>query len=231
MGNYERVLGEKLSVLMLDYFSSVTRVELCRSPNPSEMLETISGEIRNSFERATHCFLEFKIAFERLSEQDLSNAGVLTKGSGGTEPVVNKTAPEGKSFDVTLINCLPIIDPVYGKPVSELEPGDMVEVKMHGGVGAGDMIQKFLTSTNQDAIFPVERVDRNDVTEKTYVFLNINEEIKGIITVTKDIRLRVLDVKSKKKTSITINLDNIVLFAVFGAAAVIIALVVRFLLF
>jgi len=230
MGTYEKSLGEKLSVLMLDSFSPGIRVKLCQSDDPSEQLEAISGEIRNSFERATHCFLEFKMSLERMSKQELTSAGVLTKEKAPAEPGADKTEPKEKSFIGTFINCLPMIDPVHGKPVSELMPNDMVEVKIQGGVGAGDLIHKYLTSTNQDAIFPVEKVERTD-TDKTYIFLKINEEVKGIVTVTKDIRLRVLHMRNRKKTSVTINLDNVIFFGILSAAIVVIALVVKFLLF
>ena len=230
MGTYEKSLGDKLSILMLETFSSGVRVELCRNDNPSEQLQIISGEIRNGFERATHCFLEFKIAFERMTKQELTSAGVLTKGSGPAEPEIGKVKSDEKSFAGTLINCLPVIDPVYGKPVSELNPDDMVEVKLQGGVGAGDMIYKYLASTNQEAIFPVESVEKSD-SDKTYIFLKINEELKGLITVTKDLRLRVLDVNGPKKTSLTINIDNVIFFGILGVVVVVIALVVKFLLF
>ena len=74
MGAYEKVLGEKLSVLLVETFSSAARVELCRSDKVQEKLQDICGEIRNCFERTTHCFLEFKIGFERMSAQELANA-------------------------------------------------------------------------------------------------------------------------------------------------------------
>ena len=230
MGNYEKSLGEKLSVLMLDSFSPGVRVKLCQSVDPSEQLETISSEIRNAFERATHCFLDFKMSFECMTKQELTSAGVLTKENVPAEPRAGKTEVNERSFAGTFINCLPVIDPVHGTPVSELAPDDMVEVKIQGGVGAAELIHKYLASTNQDAVFPVERVERTD-TDKTYIFLKINEEAKGIVTVTKDIRLRVLRRGYRKKKSITINLDNVIFIGILIAAIAVIALVVRFLLF
>ena len=228
MGSYEKVLGDKLSVMLIEAFTTAARIQLCRSGDHSNLLHEVSEEIRNGFERATHCFLEFTMAFERMSAQDLAQAGVLAKESGLAEP--ETTIPEEKSFVGTLVNCLPIIDPVYGKPVSELEPGDMLKVKIQGGIGAGDMLQRFLESTNQEAIFPIESVERTTV-EKTYIFLNINAELKGLVTVTKDLRLRVMDVKGEKRTSININMDNVILFGVIAASFVVIAYVIRFLLF
>ena len=230
MGVYEKPLGDKLSALMLETFAANVRIELCRSIAPLEQLRVISDEICRQFERTTHCFLELKMAFERMSAQELANAGVLTKEAGEAVAEAERTKADEKSFAGTFINCLPVIDPVHGKPVSLIEPEDMIEVKMQGGVGAGDMIRKFLTSTNQDAIFPVERVDKSNP-DKAYIFLNINEEIKGIITATKDIRLRVLNMNNTKKTSITINVDNLILLGVLVVAIAAIAFAIRFLLF
>jgi len=229
MGNYEKSLGDKLSVLMLESFPSTARIELCRSADPLEYLSIISGEIRSSFERTTHCFLEFKMSFECMSKQELTSAGVLTKESGPAEPEAHKTESEKKTLTGALLNCQPVIDPVNGKPVSELKPGDMVEVKIQGGVGAGELIHKYLASTNQDAIFPVDSVEKSD-SEKIYIFLSINEEIKGIITVTKDLRLRVLQKNNIKTTPVTINLDNVIFVGILASAVIVIALVIRFLL-
>ena len=231
MGTYEKSLGEKLSVSMIETFSSAARIELCRSENPSERLHVVSEEIRNVFERATHCFLEFQMAFERMTAQDLESAGLLGERVVGKAGTGAKNQEDEKSFAGTIINCLPAIDPVHGVPVSELKPDDMVEVKLQGGVGAAELIHKFLSSTNQEAIFPVESIETRD--EKTFVFLKINEELKGIVTVTKDLRLRVLSSvkKSHKNFSISINLDNVVFFGVLLTAFVIIAFVVKILLF
>jgi len=230
MGTYEKFLGDKLSTLLLDTLSSEARMALCQSGSQPELLKSVSDEIRNRFERATHCFLEFKISFERLSAQDLINAGVLVNDSASAESEAAKTQTAEKPITQTLINCAPIIDPVHGKPVSELEPGDLVEVKIQGGVGAGEMIHKFLTSTNQDAIFPVDRIEKASA-EKTYIFLKINEELQGLITSTKDIRLRVLNIEREKRTSISINMDNVILFGVLFVAFVVIMFVIRYLLF
>jgi len=229
MGVYEKSLGDKLSVLMLESFSSAARVDLCRSTDIPDKLLAISNEIRSVFERTTHCFLEFRMAFECMSKQELANAGVLTKESSTLEPEADKTEPNKKALSGALLNCQPIIDPVHGKPVSELKPGDMVEVKIQGGVGAGELFHKYLASTNQEAIFPVESLEKGDA-DKIYIFLNINEEIMGVITVNKDLRLRVLQTKSAKKTSISVNMDNVIFFGILASAAVVIALVVKFLL-
>jgi hypothetical protein len=233
MGNYEKSLGEKLSASLLETFKPAMRIDLCQTDDPSNLLHDVSEEIRNGFERATHCFLDFKMELERMSARELADAGVVTKDRAPAEPETDKTKAEEKALSGALINCVPVIDPVNGKPVSELKPGDMIEVKIQGGVGAGDMIHKYLSSTNQDAVFPIEKIEKGEknASEKTYIFLDINEELKGLITVTKDIRLRVFKIGAQNKTSITINFDNVIFFGVLAVAVLVIAIVVKTLLF
>ena len=231
MGVYEKNMGEKMAVSLMEVFSPSVRVKLCQSGGEDEQMEAITLELRDAFERTTHYFLDMKLMFEPLTPEDLTKAGVPF-ASGGTDALKkgsSDTDDEEKSFAGTLITCLPVIDPVYGKPVSELAPGDLLEVKLQGGIGASDLIQKFLNTTRQEAVFPVHSIEKKD-DEKTYVLLEVNEEVKGLITVTKDLRLRVLNMPSKKPT-VSINLDNLVLFGTFVLAFIIIALVVNYLLF
>jgi hypothetical protein len=229
MGIYEKNLGDKLINIMLETFSTSARMALSRDPDPASRLASLSEEVRNNFERVAHYFLEFEMAFEPLSRQDLTTAGVLPQGEESPSDA-SKSPEEEKSFAGTLITCLPVIDPAHGAPVSELVPGDVLEVKMQGGVGAGDMIQKYLTATNQDAAFPVLSVNKkND--EKTYIFLDINDEVQGLITVTKDLRLRRLERGTSSHKTMTVNLDNLIFFGTLAVAAIAILLVIRFLIF
>ena len=225
MGTYEKAMGDKLSGALLEIFSSSVRMELGREEDASDCLSRIVVDLRGSFERTTRYFLEFRTAFERLTRQDLVDAGLLPGESTREQSPSEPKVMEEKSFSGTLITCMPVIDPVHGVPVSELRPDDRVEVKLQGGVGAGDLIYKYLSSTSQDAIFPVESIERKD-DEKTYVFLKISDEVKGLITVTKDLRLRVLRSRPLGAT-ISINMDNLIFAGVLLVAAVVIALVVR----
>ncbi|MDR2179580.1 MAG: hypothetical protein LBP21_04685 [Synergistaceae bacterium] len=232
MGVYEKSMGDKLITSMLEIFTPSLRVELSRQDNVSARLSSLSTDIRNSFERTTHCFLELKLAFESLSRQDMVNAGVLAK-EGEEEvkkPETNVPGSGEKSFAGTLIMCLPVIDPTRGTPVSELKPGDVLEVKIQGGIGAGELIQQYLNSMNQDAAFPILAIEKKD-DDKTHVLLEINEEVKGMITVTKDLRLRTLRREPARKMTMTINLDNVIFFGTLAVAVVVILFVIKFLFF
>ncbi|MDR3265574.1 MAG: hypothetical protein LBT15_06160 [Synergistaceae bacterium] len=231
MGPYEKSLGDKLNTQLPEVFSVSARMDLLQHPEDSSRLAVVEEDIRKSFERATHYFLEFHLVLERLSRQNLVDAGVLQPGED--KPASESSTSnedEKKSFEGTLINCLPVIDPVRGCPVSELQPGDMVEVKIQGGVGASGLIEQYLASTKQDAVFPVQSVEQKS-DDKVYVFLSINEEIRGLITLTKDLRLRTLRMDRDKKRTLNINMDNLIFFGTFFVATIVILLVIRFLFF
>jgi hypothetical protein len=233
MGAYEKSLVEKLSSVTFDILSTSVRAELLQSSNVSEELENLSGELRNAFERATHYFLEIELRFERLSYHDLLESGVVSTNEEKEKETDASSDPQAegeKSFPGTLVTCLPVIDPVRGKPVSELVPGDLVNVKIQGGVGAAELIQKYLISTSQEAVFPVETVEKKD-DDKTYVLLNISEEIHGLIVVTKDLRLSVVQRASIKRRVISFNADNIIFFGTLTIATIVILIAVRLLFF
>jgi hypothetical protein len=232
MGAYEISLVDKLGGMALEILTPAVRAELLQSADISEKIESLTEELRNAFERATHYFLEIKLRLEILSYQDLIDAGVqATKeekaAAGASSPFRSE---EEKSFTGTLITCLPIIDPVRGKPVSELVPGDLLNVKIQGGVGAGEMIQKYLVSMNQEAVFPVETIEMKS-DDKTYVLLNISDEIHGLITVTKDLRLSVVQRASARRRVISFNADNVIFFGTLAIAVIVVLLAVKILLF
>ncbi|MDR1730997.1 MAG: hypothetical protein LBR61_02780 [Synergistaceae bacterium] len=234
MGPYEKSVGDKLSALLTETFSLSSRLELMQHPEDPSKLPMITEAIRKNFERATYYFLEFDTVLERLPRENLVAAGVLTaEGSEAAKTAADAAGQEEKSFEGTLINCMPIIDPAKGCPVSELKPGDLVEVKIQGGIGASGLIEQYLSSTNQDAVFPVESVEKK-AKDKTYVFLTINEEIRGVITVTKDLRLRTIHMQNKKPfpfPPFPINTDNLVFFGTLFVAVLIIIVVIRMLFF
>ncbi len=230
MGPYEKPLGDKMIALLLEVFTAFVRTEIFSDIEEPPFLTAPLAELRRNYERMTHYFLEFEAKMERLSRRKLIEAGVLEENiEDNAKGYAFQTEDEKKSFAGTLVTCLPIIDPVRGTPVTELRPGDLIEVKIQGGVGASGLIRQYLMSTSQEAIFPVETVEMK-APDKIYVFLNINEEIRGLLTLTKDLRLRTLRTAPRRK-AITVNMDNVVFFGTLVVAVVVILLVVRHLFF
>lgn len=231
MGAYEKAMGDKMTALLRDVFPAAVRKELFRETRESALPAALLAELRRSYERLTYYFLEFETELERLSRRELIAAGVLVEEKPEDEKNdVPQGGGEEKSFAGTLITCLPVIDPVKGTPVSELRPGDLVEAKIQGGIGASGLIRQYLTSTSQDAVFPVETVEKK-ADDKIYVLLAINEEVRGLITLTKDLRLRTLHRAPLKRKGLTVNRDSAIFFGTLVVAIAVIAAVVRFLLF
>lgn len=218
IGPYDRVWGDKLAPLPLDLLPTSDRVELYQAgqQDVSRLLSNISGTIRKGYERVTHYFLDVSCDIERLSEEELVEAGILEPSSGTEDPTDAAASEEpGKSFAGVLVQCLPLVDPVHGKAASELEPGDVLEVQIQNTVGAGGLVQQFLKATQRSPIFPVDSVEKRD--DKTYIYLTINEEMRGLLTLTKDLRLKTpyAAVEEKRQAG---SFDNLIFFLLLGLA-------------
>jgi hypothetical protein len=234
MGSYEKSLGEKLSAVTFDVLAPSVRAELLQSANASQQLDDLVKKLCNAFERATHYFMEINLRLERLSRRDLTDAGLVPAEENGEAEAASSAGPQTEEekppFPGTLLTCLPVIDPVRGKPISELVPGDLVNVKIQGGVGEGELIQEYLSTMSQDAVFPVEAISKGD-DDKTQVLLNISDELHGLISVTKDLRVSVVHRASIKKRIISFNADNVIFFGTLAIAFIVILLAVRILFF
>ena len=234
LGPYDKIWGDKVAAILPDLFTEADRQELFAEGSLSmrRTLVRVENDIRKGFERATHCFFDVSSDIELLTRKDLEKAGLLEPlETDGTE-AEEETKDEGeetKTFEGTLIQCLPIIDPVWGRAVSDLTPGDLLEVTIQKDAGgASGLVQKFLESTNQTPIFPVEEVDHRE--DKTYVYLRISPEIMGLLTLTKDLLLRTKQTSLDKEQRRTA-LDDLVFFAMLGVALVGLLLAIRYLFF
>ena len=79
------------------------------------------------------------------------------------------------------------------------------------------MVQQFLKATQRSPIFPVDSVEKRD--DKTYIYLTINEEMRGLLTLTKDLRLRTLLTATDRRKRIGF-FDNLIFFLFLGLVLV-----------
>ena len=220
IGPYDKVWGDKLTPLLEELLPTADRIKLyqekAQSQTPARVLTQIKGAVRKGYERVTHYFLDVSCDAEIVSRDELVEAGLL-EASPGTEAPSEAEAEggESKSFSGLLVQCLPIIDPIHGKAVTELVPGDILEVQIQNSIGAGGLVQQFLQATKQSPVFPVDSIERRD--EKTYVYLTINEEMHGLLTLTKDLRLKTqyTVVNKQKQTGL---IDNLIFFLLLSVA-------------
>ena len=230
LGPYDKAWGDKLTPLLSELLPASDRIELYETgpDDKARVLSRITGTLRKGCERVTHYFLDTSCDFEALNREELVEVGILKDDSNSDEkaPSDPDFGEDGKSFSGLLIQCLPLVDPVHGKAVSDLVPGDILEVQIQSSVGAGGLVQQYLRATKQSPSFPVESVEKHD--EKTYVYLAINEEMRGLLTLTKNLRLKT------KRTALTgqgepLVLDNLVFFLSLGLALAGFILAIRYL--
>ena len=230
MGIYEKTMGDKLQPSLLEILPAHLRIELSENAGSPGYMFPLATEMRKHFERTTHYFLEVKLSFEHLSRDEMVQAGIISKDDGEADVPGDAAKNDAQPVTDTLLTCLPVIDPVRGTAVSDLNPGDVLEVRIQGGIGESEFIAPYLYPPDQNAAFPILNIEKKD-DERTYVLLSVNENVKGLITVSKDLRLRTLQRRTSRGTTIIINMDNIILWGTFGLAMVVTLLVFRFLFF
>jgi len=216
IGPYDKLLGDKLAPLIPELLPTADRIELYKAEpqNATQILSRISETIRKGYERVSHFLLDVSCEIERPSRDELIEAGLLEnpedKGDSSEETAAEE---EPRSFSGLLIQCLPLIDPIHGKALMDLAPGDVLEVQIQSTVGAGGLVQQFLQATKQPTAFPIESIDLQG--EKAYVYLTINEEMRGLLTLTQDLRLRTLLTATDRRRQIGF-FDNLIFFLFLG---------------
>ena len=218
MGPYDKTWGDKLAPLIPELLPTADRRELYEADpqEAAQILSRISEAIRKGYERVSHCLLDVSCDIERPSRDELIEAGLLEAPEEKGESSGEIAAEEGpRSFSGILVQCLPLIDPIHGKVLADLVPGDILEVQIQSNVGAGGLVQQFLQATKQSPAFPIESIDRKG--GKTYVYLPINEEMRGLLTLNKDLRLRTLLTTTARRRRIGF-FDNMIFFLFVGLA-------------
>jgi hypothetical protein len=227
LGPFDKVWGDKLDALLPELVKEEDRLALfAEASNPvKQTLLSLEGQICKGFERATHTFLNVDCDVELLTRSELEKAGLLSPQAGSKTD--GQDGDKEKSFEGTVIPCLPRVDPVRGKPSSIVAPGDLLEVGLDGDVGASGLIQKHLEATHQAPVFPVEEVDRRE--DKTYIYLRISDEVRGLLTLTKNLRLKTR--QSMDETVKHKGLEDLTFFLMIGVALVGLLFAIRYLFF
>lgn len=241
MGPLDKVWGDKLQLLLRELLPVDDRRKLFENYTRPR-LRQIESQIRRGFEQVTQCVFSAATDAEPVSRYELERAKVLrplnptpqekeqaeaeAKEKEREEKEKERAFLNGSQFEGTVIKCSPIVDPVKGKASSEIVPGDIIEVGIEGE-GTSALIRKFLEENNQQPLFPVDEIEKRD--GKTYIYVKISDEIKGLLTLNKDLMLRV------KEQPVPIGqvmglaaLEDILFFGVLGAALVGLIFVIRY---
>ena len=171
-----------------------------------------------------------------LTRSDLERAQILEKPAPPEEKKEEESGEDGtseekdkdKSFEGIVVPCLAVVDPVWGKPASQIAPGDILEVKIEGDTGPSGLVQKYLESTGQKPTFPVESIERRE--DKTFIVLRISDEIEGHMTLTKDLRLKAKHTVKQREQQ-KHGVEDLIFFGVMLLAGIGLLLAIRYFFF
>ena len=223
MGPLDKTTGEKLQKSVNSLLHDDDRKRLFENYTKPR-LRQLESQIRRMIEEDTGCVFSAMCDAEELDRNALERAKVLKpvktlaeeaeKARQAMEKQEQKQ--EETSAKMQIIKCTPVIDPVRGKASSSIVPGDILEVVLEGE-GAGAIIKKYLEDNNLASIFPVEKVEKQN--DRAYIYLRINNEIQGLMTITKDLMLRTKysDEPVKPKSGRNF-FEDIFFFAILGGA-------------
>lgn len=192
LGPYNKPFGEKLSYLLENLLPAEDRMNLFDETKKGEKqcLTSVTLNLRRGFERATLCFFNVDSNVELVTRSELEQAKLLEPLN--PVPVLEDPVPSEPEDTAmqTVIKCRPVIDPIGGKPVSEIQPGDIVEVEIvDKSAGAGALVYQFLGKTGLTSMFPVEEIIFSE--EKATIYLHISDEIKGKMSLRIDLKLKI----------------------------------------
>ena len=223
MGPLNKDLGEKLQESLKHLIKPEDRQAMFNNYTKPK-LRQYESLIRRNFEEITQCVFSAMSDAEPLARNELERAKVLKPAKSVIEKAEaaqrqkeneQKSQEEEKRKD-TIVKCTHVLDPVKGKASSAIVPGDIIEVSV-SDEGTGALINKFLIENNQSPVFPVETVEK--VNNKAYIYVRINDEIRGLLTITKDVMLKVKGQPEQENNGKGLKLiEDMFFFGVLGAA-------------
>ena len=216
-------------------FENYTKVKL-------RQLESI---IRRSFESTSQCVFSSVIDAEPVARKELERAKVIKPLPPSPEELARKQreqeerekaeqeekereeAKKEGNFEGTLIMCSPVLDPVKGKPSSSLTPGDIIEIGIDGE-GTSALVKKYLEENQIEPVFPINEI--RDTGGKKFLYVKISDEIRGVVTITKDIKIKTKggDSPNEAQNANMSFFGDIFFFGVLGMALILLLLVIRY---
>ena len=185
--NPDRSLFPKVLKLLRDVFSPTAMNALFSSPSAKEK---IVASLEKSFVELYHSEVVIEMKTETFNRARLEMAGL-----GETrEPVEPEKTPDPApsligSVGTIQIHCKPLLDPVKGKAVSDLVPGDLLVVEIEKTGGVSGIITKILDSAGERPVFPVISVGKLP-SGQSLIKLSVSKGIEGVAKIGADLRLK-----------------------------------------
>lgn len=243
LGPLEKDWGEKLQEQLKEILTPNEKKKLFENYAKAK-LRQLDSIIRRSFENTAQCVFSSVIDVEPVARNELERAKVIKPLPPSAEEVARQKreqearereereakereeAQKDGTFEGTLIICTPVLDPVRGKASSMLVPGDIIAVGIDGE-GTSALVKKFLDENNIEPVFPI--VEIKDTNGKKFLYVKISDEIRGIVTITKDIKIKTKNDKPDEPPAASLSFfGDIFFFGVLGMALIILLFVIRY---
>ncbi|MBQ7221206.1 MAG: hypothetical protein IJS28_09515 [Synergistaceae bacterium] len=204
-------------------------------------LKQIESMYRRSFEGMTQCVFSATTDAEPVSRKELERAKIVKPLPPSPEQLAKmqreqeerekaeeeEKVKENSNFEGTIIMCSPLVDPTKGKASSEIVPGDIIGVKIEGE-GTSALVKKYMEDNNIEPMFPVDEI--RDTAGKKFIYVKISDEIRGAVTITKDLKIQIKEDKPQPEQQGhgMSFLGDILFFGLLGGALIALLFVIRY---
>ena len=243
MGPLDKDWGAKLQEQLKDILKIDEKKKLYENYTRPK-LKQLESMLRRSFENIAQCVFSATTDAEPVSRTELERAKIIKplpptpeqlakmkqeeedRKKAEEEEKAKEEAKKEGNFEGTIIMCQPMLDPVKGKASSEITPGDIVGVKIDGE-GTSALVKKFLEENNIEPLFPVEEI--KETAGKKFIYVKISDEIRGAISITKDIKIKVKEeAKPEQQQHGMSFLGDVFFFGLLGMALIALLFVIRY---
>lgn len=244
MGPLDKDWAEKLQAKLKEILTNDEKKKLYENYTKVKIRQ-LESIVRRSFEAIAQCVFSSSTEAEPIARPELERAKIIKplpptpeqlakmkkeqeeKEKAEQEEREKEEAKKEGNFEGTIIMCTPVVDPVHGKASSEIVPGDIIGVKIEGE-GTSAVVNKYLSENNIEPLFPVDEI--KETQGKKFIYVKINDEIRGYVPITKDIKIKVKeqpkqDNQDNKRASF---IGDMFFFGLLGAALVALLFVIRY---
>lgn len=182
----EKTLWKQLDQLLNRLFPATALNLLFRDP---ESVQPKIGSLKEGLSRTFRVDFTCELQVERFHRLRLDMSPLAASSAPPPETASPSAPPKGPEIAEIRIPCRPHLDPVRGRPLVDLRPGDLIQVVVEETTGLGRLIARILARTGRVSAFPVETVEvlpSGDI----LVRLSISEGVHGTFKMSGDIRVR-----------------------------------------
>lgn len=243
MGPLDKDWGAKLQEQLKDILRNDEKKKLYENSTKPK-LRQLESMVRRSFESISQCVFSATTDVEPVSRNELERAKILKplppspeqlakqkreqeeRERAEAEEKAKEDAKKEGNFEGTIIMCTPLVDPVKGKASSEIVPGDIIGVKIEGE-GTSALVKKYLEENNIDPLFPVDEI--KETAGKKFFYVKISDEIRGAITITKDIKIKIKESLQSEQPKHGVSfMGDMLFFGLLGVALIVLLFVIRY---